>query len=100
MSGNMKEKYSENTGSGKTIEPAITLLDEGKFLRIIAELPGVFEEKIRIDLEKTSVTIVASDTVKQFKKVITVPCEVRFSRKRFSDGILELILEKTDSHST
>jgi HSP20 family molecular chaperone IbpA len=99
-SGNMKEKCSENTGSGKTIEPAITLQDEGKFLRIIAELPGISEEKIRIDLEKTSVTIVASDTVKQFKKVITVPCEVRFSRKRFSDGILELILEKTDTHST
>ena len=96
----MKEKYSKNTGSGKTLEPVITLLDEGKFIRIIAELPDVFEEKIRIDLEKTSVTIVASDTVKQFRKVITVPCEVRFSRKRFSDGILELILEKTDSCSS
>jgi HSP20 family molecular chaperone IbpA len=32
--------------------------------------------------------------VKLFKKVITIPCEVRFSKKRFSDGILELTLEK------
>jgi HSP20 family molecular chaperone IbpA len=93
----MKEIHSKKDGTGKTIEPVITLLDEGKFLRISAELPGVLEEKIRIDLEKTSVTILASDTGKQYKKVITVPCEVRFSKKRFSDGILELILEKTDS---
>ncbi|MCX6692422.1 MAG: hypothetical protein NTW33_10365 [Methanoregula sp.] len=83
----------------KTIEPAITLFDEGKFLRILTELPGVAEEKIKIDLENssTSVTIVAMDHMKQYKKVITIPCEVRFSKKRFSDGVLELILEKNKS---
>jgi len=78
------------------IEPATTLIDEGTTIRIITELPGIAEEKIRIDLENqsTSVTIVAADTMKQFKKVITIPCEVRFSKKRFSDGVLELTLEK------
>lgn len=83
----------------KTIEPAITLFDEGKFLRILTELPGVAEEKIKIDLENssTSVTIVAMDHTKQYKKVISIPCEVRFSKKRFSDGVLELILEKNKS---
>ncbi len=79
------------------VEPATTLRDEGKFLRILAELPGIAEEKIKIDLENhsTSVTIFAVDTVKQFKKVITIPYEVRFCKKRFSDGVLELTLEKT-----
>jgi HSP20 family molecular chaperone IbpA len=82
----------------KTIEPVTTVIDEGKFLRILAELPGIAEEKIKIDLENhsTSVTIVAVNTVKQFKSVITIPCEVRFSKKRFSDGVLELTLEKTN----
>jgi len=81
----------------KIIEPVTTVIDEGKFLRIVAELPGIVEEKIKIDLENrsTSVTIVAVNTVKQFKSVITIPCEVRFSKKRFSDGVLELTLEKT-----
>jgi HSP20 family molecular chaperone IbpA len=81
----------------KSEEPATTFIDEGKFLRILAELPGIAEEKIKIDLEKTTITIVASDTVKQYKKVIEIPCEVRFSKKRFSDGILELSLEKISS---
>jgi HSP20 family molecular chaperone IbpA len=80
----------------KIIEPKTTVIDEGKFLRILTELPGIEEQKIKIDLENysTSVTIVAVNTVKQFKKVITIPCEVRFSKKRFSDEVLELTLEK------
>jgi HSP20 family molecular chaperone IbpA len=80
----------------KIIEPKTTVIDEGKFLRILTELPGIEEQKIKIDLENysTSVTIVAVNTVKQFKKVITIPCEVRFSKKRFSNEVLELTLEK------
>jgi HSP20 family molecular chaperone IbpA len=80
----------------KIIEPKTTVIDEGKFLRILTELPGIEEQKIKINLENysTSVTILAVNTVKQFKKVITIPCEVRFSKKRFSDGVLELTLEK------
>jgi HSP20 family molecular chaperone IbpA len=80
------------------LEPATTLHDEGKFLRILTELPGIAEEKIKIDLENhsTSVTILASDSVVHYKKVITVPYGVRFIKKRFSDGVLELTLEKTN----
>ena len=81
------------------IEPEITLLDDGKFLRVLAEMPGIPEEKIKINLDNssTSITIVASDTVKEYKKVITIPREVSFSKKRFSNGVLELTLEKTNS---
>lgn len=81
------------------VEPPTTLHDEGKFLRILTELPGIAEEKIRIDLENqsTSVTILAADGVVQFKKVINIPFTVRFSKKRFSDGVLELTLEKTNN---
>lgn len=87
---------SINDKTLKIIEPVTTVIDEGKFIRILTELPDIAEEKIKIDLENhsTSVTIVAVNTVKVFKKVITIPCEVRFSKKRFSDGILELTLEK------
>jgi len=93
----MRTGTSTNTGLIQTIEPATTLIDEGKFLRILTELPGIAEEKIRIDLENssTSITIVATDTVKEYKKVIVIPCEVRFRKKKFSGGVLELTLEKS-----
>jgi HSP20 family molecular chaperone IbpA len=98
----MQTGNSQNTRPIKTIEPATTLIDEGKFLRILTELPGIAEEKIKIDLENqsTSVTIVASDTVFQYKKVITIPCEVRFSKKRFLNGVLELTLEKNGKNGS
>jgi HSP20 family molecular chaperone IbpA len=98
----METVYPKKASLLKTVEPATTLIDEGKFLRILTELPGIAEEKIKIDLENhtTSVTIVASDTVFQYKKVITIPCEVRFSKKRFSDGVLELTLEKNGKNGS
>jgi len=98
----MQTGNSQNTRPIKTIEPATTLIDEGKYLRILTELPGIAEEKIKIDLENqsTSVTIVASDTVFQYKKVITIPCEVRFSKKRFLNGVLELTLEKNGKNGS
>lgn len=85
----------------KIIKPVTRVIDEGKFLRILTELPGIVEEKIKIDLENhsMSVTIVAVNTVKQFKSVITIPCEVRFSKKRFIDGVLEITLEKINPAS-
>jgi len=95
----MKNGTSHDTGIIKTIEPVTTIIDDGKFLRIVTELPGISEERIKIDLENksTSVTIYAMNTVKQYKTVITIPCEVRFSKKRFSEGVLELTLEKNSS---
>lgn len=90
----MKPGNSINTRHIKTIDAETTLLDEGKFLRILTKMPGIAEEKIRIDLEKTLVTVSASDTTKAYKKVIVLPCEARFYKKHFSEGELELILEK------
>ncbi len=90
------------TGDTKTdntlmiIEPVTTVTDEGKFLRIRTELPGIAEQKIRIELENnpSSVTILAINTLKQFRKTIPLLYQVRFCNKRFSDGVLELALEK------
>jgi HSP20 family molecular chaperone IbpA len=92
----MQTGNSRDAQSIKTIEPETSVIDDGKFLRILTELPGISEEKIKIDLENqsTSVTIFAMNTIQQYKKVITIPCEVSFSKKRFSEGVLELTLEK------
>lgn len=95
----MKTGNSHDTSAIKIVEPVTTVIEDGKFLRIVTELPGISEERIKIDLENksTSVTISAMNTVKQYKKVITIPCEVRFAKKRFSEGVLELTLEKNGS---
>lgn len=97
----MGKGNEKTTNTLKIIEPVTKVIDEGRFLRILIELPGIAEEKIKIDLENhsTSVTIVAVNTVKDFKSVITIPCEVRFSKKRFINGVLEITLEKINPAS-
>jgi HSP20 family molecular chaperone IbpA len=90
----MQTTNVDTTGPAGTVEPATTLLDDGRFLQILTELPGVHEETIRFDIEKAIVTIAASDDGKQVKKMIILPCEVSFYIKQFSGGVLTLTLEK------
>ncbi len=95
----MRTKDMKKEDPIETIEPATTIFDDGKYLHIHTKLPDIAEEKIKIDLDdhSTSVTIAASNTEKQYLTSITVPCEVRFSKKRFAEGVLELTLEKSNS---
>lgn len=81
------------------IEPVTTLRNDGKFIHIVSKLPGIAEEKIKIDidLEKTTITIIAANNTKIYKKMITLPFDVIFTKKRFSDGELHLTVEKKDS---
>jgi HSP20 family molecular chaperone IbpA len=97
--GTMQKEHAKNEKQPDFIEPVTILRDEGKLIHIVTKLPGIPEEKIRIDidLEKTTITIVAADTQKMYKKVITLPGNVVFSNKRFSDGELHLIVEKKES---
>jgi len=85
--------------SKKIVEPVTNLLDEGKYFRVITELPGISEEKIRIDLEKTVLAISATEAEsgKKYKKMIELPFEVRLDKKKFQNGILDVTLEKTNS---
>ena len=87
-----------NTGSIRTTEPVMTLINEEEFFLILTELPGIAEESIKIELENhtNSITIIASDTKVHYKKVIIIPCDVKLSKKRFSDGVLEISLKKLD----
>jgi HSP20 family molecular chaperone IbpA len=89
----MTTKKSKNTRV-LSRDRETTLLDEGKFLHIIAKLPGITEEKIRIDLEKTTVTIAITGDGNTDQHVVPLPCEANFCSKRFSDGVLDIILEK------
>jgi len=94
----MTNRKPKNTVHQEIIEPVTSLRNEGKFIYITTKLPGIAEEKIRvdIDLEKTTITIVAADTTRTYKKVISLPGNVIFNKKQYSDGELHLIVEKKE----
>ena len=77
------------------IEPVVDLFDEGDTIRVIAEMPGIDEEKIVLDLRGSTLLISASDKRRTFQKEVLLPCEARLEKQRFQNGVLELTLEKT-----
>ena len=79
----------------KIIEPVVDLFDEGTTIRVIAEMPGIDEEKIALDLQGSTLLISASDKRRTFQKEVSLPCEARLEKQRFQNGVLELTLEKT-----
>jgi HSP20 family molecular chaperone IbpA len=81
----------------KNIEPVTDIVDKGGYFYVVTELPGVTEEKIRVDLENFTLTIFASDNGRKYQKAIVIPCEVRFGKKEFRDSVLRITLEKTGS---
>jgi HSP20 family molecular chaperone IbpA len=83
-----------NSPEKNAFDPPVRLTDTGRELHISIDLPGVTEEQIRIDLEKTTFTVSILDHDKPVKKTIRVPKGARFYKKKFSDGVLELFLEK------
>jgi HSP20 family molecular chaperone IbpA len=90
-------KKQGNKKDSMAFDPPISMTDDGGRSYIRIDLPGVPEEKIRIDLEKTTFTVSVSGDENALRKAIWVPEGVRIFKKKFSDGVLEIILEKPAS---
>jgi HSP20 family molecular chaperone IbpA len=84
------DKFQDST----MFDPPVRTTDDGRYLHFSIDLPGVVEEQIRIDLEKTTCTLCILKNEKMVKKAIRVPQGARFFQKKFSDGVLEIFLEK------
>ena len=89
--GTTKKKQKEEI---PVIVPPTGISENGESICIISQLHGVPEEDIRIDLEKTQLTISALMRTEKLLRKVTVPEGSRISKKKFRDGILEIILER------
>ena len=90
----MKKARGEGGISGGGTGFSHTVTAEKGSIRITAELPGVGEERIRIDLDGKVLTISVNGGGRPYRESIALPCEARLGRKRFSGGVLELFLER------
>ncbi len=76
--------------------PTIHRRDEDRTIHVTVPLDGITEEQIRFDLEKTTLTLSVTRGQDVMKKTLRVPAGTRFFKKKFHDGILEIILEKPE----
>ena len=93
--GNIRE-----TAKGPVVEevrePIVDVFDEEDHIRLIAELPGVSEDKIEIEVTGDILNLTASDTDKKYAKEILLPSKVNSQslKTTYKNGILEIMLEK------
>jgi HSP20 family protein len=93
--GNIKE-----TARGPVVEevrePMVDVFDEKDHILVIAELPGVAENEIKIEVAGDILNLTASDKGRKYAKEILLPGKVKpeSMKTSYNNGILEITLEK------
>jgi HSP20 family protein len=77
-------------------EPILDLFDEGDHLRLVAELPGVGADDIRIEVHDNVLSLSAGGDARHYTKQVDLPAAVRPSEatSSYRNGIFELKLPK------
>ena len=93
--GNIKK-----TPQGPTVEeerePITDVFDEKEEVRVYAEMPGVNEEDIKLDLKGDILDISAQSGDKKYHKEILIPANLKSNTltSSYKNGILEIRIEK------
>ena len=77
-------------------EPIVDVFDEEDHILVIAELPGVTEDKIKVEVAGDILNVSASDTDRKYAKEILLPSKVKKEgiKSSYKNGILEITLPK------
>lgn len=99
--GNIK-KTKEGPKVAKAREPVIDVFDEKDHVTVIAELPGVHEKTIRLDLKGDILLLKAHSGDREYIKEILLPAKIDFASKiiKFRNGILEVKFRKHKNTKT
>lgn len=98
--GNIKVKEREKKKTEfkitETREPIVDVFDEKDQVRIVAELPGVSEEILKLELKGDILILEAGDEKRKYFKEILLPAKVDFEgmKKNFNNGVLEVKMQK------
>lgn len=94
--GNVHDKEGKGPVVDDVREPMVDTFDEGDFLLVVAELPGVNEADITYDIQQDIVIIVGQTGERKYHKEVLLPSavEAEKSASSYKNGILELKLWK------
>ncbi|KPV63520.1 MAG: Small heat shock protein HSP16.5 [Candidatus Bathyarchaeota archaeon BA2] len=85
------------TGSIEEREPIVDIFEERDHIKVMAELPGVEENEIKLDIEDGTLTISADTPARKYYKKVELPSPVKKDdvESSYRNGILEVTLRKT-----
>ena len=93
--GNIK-KTPEGPKVNEEREPITDIFDEKDEIVVIAEMPGIDDKDIKIDLKEDILEISAVSTSRTYRKELLLPVKVLKSNlsHKFTNGILEIRIKK------
>lgn len=77
-------------------EPLVDVFEEKDNLTIMAELPGVAEKDIKLEVKPDKLVISTDTLTRKYYKEVALPSSVKIEsvKKTYNNGILEVKLEK------
>jgi HSP20 family protein len=77
-------------------EPLIDLIEEDEKLKVVAELPGVSKEEIKLYVTSDTLTIDVDTPERRYHKELDLPFEIveKSAKSSYLNGVLETILTK------
>lgn len=77
-------------------EPIVDVFDEKDEVVIVAEMPGIVEEDIKLELKEDILDISATGTDRVYKKKVTIPKGTKgeISKHSYQSGLLKIVIKK------
>lgn len=100
--GNIKKTDRGSVEVAEVREPIVDVFDEGDHLVVIAELPGVEEDDIDLEIKGDILSLKAEGEDRKYSKEVLLPSEVKAEsmETQYKSGILEIKLAKKISPSS
>ena len=100
--GNVKSPFAgrgglfEQPSISSEREPLVDISSTDKEVKIVAEMPGIKKENIKINAYENSVEIISNDPQRKYHKVIDLPPEadIETVKSTYNNGILEVLFNK------
>jgi HSP20 family protein len=83
-------------------EPLVDIMENDGTVNVIAELPGVEKKHIELNTTREILTIKVNTPQRKYYKKIDLPSDVdpREAKSTYKNGVLEVILKKTNEEQT
>jgi HSP20 family protein len=93
----MEEKKGKKVISEER-EPLVDVIEGKDTLTVIAEVPGVSRDDIKLTGEENKLEISVDTPSRKYHKAIRLPCDVKpmSTKASYKNGVLEVVLERME----
>jgi len=99
--GNVKN-YKGKPLVSEEREPLVDVIEKGDEVRVVAEVPGVNKDQIKVKVTGNKVIIQAQGEDRKYYKEVELPAEVddKSAKATYNNGVLQITLKKKPQQET